>query len=322
MKITIKTMHSIATIILGNLLLSLAMSFCYINYKGIAIYGIDKDTGQAMYTTFNGILAGGTSGFSLILRNLINIIFKVSLDNQVEIIVTVITWVLFFIGLIFLGKKFALQTLLSTILSPIFIFLFKLSWFDGLHNQMNQFDPVVCAIIGGLLSGTGCGIIYRIGGSTGGFDIPGIIINKYSRIKLSTIFIVMDGLLVILAFVAKFSLYEIVIGLITVLAYSLAVELTQRIGTESYFCDIISEKWEEINKEIIVKLERGTTIVDVVGGYTDIPRKMIKTMVGKKQYLDVVDIVKRIDPNAFMSMALTRDVFGEGYRNIKEFSNK
>ena len=193
--------------------------------------------------------------------------------------------------------------------------------FNFLHNEFNLFDPIVCAVIGGLLMGVGCGIIYKIGGSTGGFDVPGLIINKYTRIKLSVLFFIQDGILVILAFVANFTLYEIIIGLISVLAYSLAVSMTQKIGHESYFCDIISDKWEEINTEIL-KLDRGTTIVDVTGGFTGRKRKMIKTMIGKNQYLTIIDIVKKIDPEAFVSISSTHAVFGEGYRNIKEYSNK
>ena len=239
----------------------------------------------------------------------------------IENIITITTIVLFVIGAIFLGKKFAFQTLLSTILCPIFLYIFKLNIFDFLHNEFTLFDPIVCAVIGGLLMGVGCGIIYKIGGSTGGFGVPGLIINKYTRIKLSILFFIQDGLLVILALVANFTLYEIVIGLISVLAYSLAVSLTQRIGYESYFCDIISDKWEEINTEIL-KLDRGTTLVDVIGGFTGRKRKMIKTMISKNQYLTIIDIVKKIDPEAFVSISSTHEVFGEGYRNIKDYSNK
>ena len=322
MKTTIdykKTIKNFITIFFGNLLLAIAISFCLINYKGSHIYGFDENNNPLMIN-FNGILGGGTSGFSLILRNLF---FSNSTNSYmvIENIVTITTIILFIIGTIFLGKKFAFQTLLSTILCPAFLYIFKLDIFDFLHEEFTLFDPIVSAVIGGLLMGVGCGVIYKIGGSTGGFDVPGLIINKFTRIKLSILFFIQDGLLVILALVANFSLYEIIIGLISVLAYSLAVSLTQRIGYESYFCDIISDKWEEINTEIL-KLDRGTTLVDVVGGFTGRKRKMIKTMIGKNQYLTIIDIVKKIDPDAFVSISSTHEVFGEGYRDIKDYSNK
>lgn len=305
---------------LGNIFLAFAVSFCFINYKGLHVHGIDEVTQELSYTRFNGILSGGTGGFSLVIRNLFFNNLSNS-DNIVELIITITTIILFILGSIFLGKKFAIHTLVSTICYPIFIYLFKLPIFDSLHSQFNLFDPVLCAIVGGLIMGVGCGIVYKIGGSTGGFDVPGMIINKFTRIKLSIIFLFTDGLLVFLALIADFSLYEIFIGLLSVIAYSVAVDFTQRVGTQAYFCDIISDKWEEINKEILA-LDRGTTIVDVVGGFTNTNRKMIKTMVGKNQYLTILDIVKKIDPMAFMSMTKTSDVFGEGYKDITNYSNK
>ena len=316
----IKFLKDFGIIFLGNLLLAFAISFCLVNYKGIHIYGLDEATHSLKVIEFNGILGGGTSGFSLILRNLF--FANVAHGEMItENIITITTIVLFVLGAIFLGKKFAFQTLLSTILCPIFLYIFKLNFFIGLHDQFSLFNPIVCSILGGLLMGVGCGIIYRIGGSTGGFDVPGLIINKYTRIKLSIVFLCTDGLLVVLALVAKFSLYEIVIGLLSVIAYSVAVAFTQRMGNEAYFCDIITDKWEEINREILA-LDRGTTIVDVTGGFTGRDRKMIKTMVGKNQYLTIIDIVKKIDPSAFMSITLTHSVFGEGYSDIKTYSNK
>ena len=206
-KMVKKFLKDLAIIFVGNLLLAFSISFCLINYAGEYIYGFNSATHEVLSIKFNGILGGGTSGFSLILRNL----FFTNITNSdvlVENIITITTVVLFIIGSIFLGKRFAFQTFLSTILCPVFLYIFKLNIFDFLHAEFTLFDPIVCAVVGGLLMGVGCGIIYKIGGSTGGFDVPGLIINKYTRIKLSIVFFITDGVLVILALVAHFSLYE------------------------------------------------------------------------------------------------------------------
>jgi len=318
---TKKFLKEFFIVLVGNLLLAFAVSFFFINYVSDYVYSFNNETKEASYITFNGILVGGTSGFSLILRNLF---FLNVADSAfiIETIITITTWVLFFLGLFFLGKTFAIQTLLSTIFYPIFIFFFGLPIFDALHAEINLFSPIVCAVAGGALMGVGCGIIYKIGGSTGGFDIPPLIINKYTRIKLSILFFLTDGLLVVLAIIAKFSLYEIVIGLIAVGSYSLAVEFAQRVGQEAYICDIVTNKWEEINYDIIHVLDRSTTLVDVKGGYTLKDRKLIKTLIAKQQYLQILDIVKKHDPNAFMCVSRTHDVFGEGYTDLSQFMNK
>ena len=114
-----KYIKDLLIIFAGNLLLAFSISFCLINYKGEYIYGFDTQTHEVLSIKFNGILGGGTSGFSLILRNLF-FLNVVNSDILVENIITITTVVLFIFGAIFLGKKFAFQTLLSTILCPIF----------------------------------------------------------------------------------------------------------------------------------------------------------------------------------------------------------
>ena len=281
----------------------------------IGIDGVNSNLATAIRTVAVVVMAWGM----VFLTNAQNGITEISRKSWIFLILsglaTGASWLCYYRALqIGDASKVVPVDKLSVVITLMLAFVF-------LHEEFTLFDPIVSAVIGGLLMGVGCGVIYKIGGSTGGFDVPGLIINKFTRIKLSILFFIQDGLLVILALVANFSLYEIIIGLISVLAYSLAVSLTQRIGYESYFCDIISDKWEEINTEIL-KLDRGTTLVDVVGGFTGRKRKMIKTMIGKNQYLTIIDIVKKIDPEAFVSISSTHEVFGEGYRDIKDYSNK
>lgn len=291
-----KNYKNFLTICLGNFFVAFATSVCFLNYQ---------------HDGFNGILSGGLGGFTLILNGLF------SISNR-EMIATIMTWILFFIGFIFLGKKFALQTLLGAILYPCFLFIIKLDCFQFVNESFNQIDPILVSAIGGTLVGTGCGIIYRIGGSTGGFDIPPLVINKYwKKIKLSHLFFLQDGILVILAFVANFNLNQIVVGLISVFMCSLFVEITQISGQKSYIAEIISDKYEEINQEIFKQLDRGTTIFDCVGGYTGTSRKMIKVMIGKNQYHTLLSLVKKIDANAFMSLQSTTDIFGFGFRDYE-----
>ena len=282
------------TIFIGNFFVAFASSVCFMNYRN---------------ESFEGILSGGLSGLSLIMNSLFSF-------NNPELIATIITWILFIIGWIFLGKKFALQTLLGSFLYPGFLFIFKIPAFEFLNTNFNTLEPILVSMIGGILVGTGCGIIYRIGGSTGGLDIPPLVINKFfKRIKLSKLFFIQDGILVILALIANYNLNQVVIGLISVFMCSLFVEITQVSGYKSYIAEIISDKYMEINQEIFNKLDRGTTVFDCEGGFTGTSRKMIKVMIAKKQYHELLEIVKKHDPNAFMSIQSTSDVFGNGFRD-------
>ena len=315
-----KLLKETLVVILGSMLLAFAVSFCFINYKGSYLQGVDGE-GNIIIKEINGVLSGGTTAFSLILNRLFfqNV---ANADFILENIITVTTVGFFILGSIFLGKKFILHTLVSTLVYPLFIYIFRLPLFDFVHEQFCLLEPIIDSIIGGLIMGVGCGIVYKVGGSTGGFDIPGLIINKFFKVKLSIVYLITDGLLVALSFVANYTLYEVIIGLVSVLAYSFAVDICQSVGNTAYYCDIITEKYVEVKDEIISKLDRGVTVVDVVGGYTGTQRKMLKTLISKNQYVELVEIVKNLDTRAFMSVSKATTVFGEGYSDFKDFSNK
>ena len=281
-------------LLLSNFMVAGGASFCFLNYKS---------------NGFSGILTGGVSGFTLI----INQIFHTNL----EFVATILTWVLYLIGVLCLGKKFAIQTLISAILFPGFLFLFKLPIFDSIQKSFNTLDPILNSALGGICMGTGSGLVYRIDGSTGGFDVPPIIINKFFKIKLSILFFIQDGLLVVLALIAHFNLNQVVVGLVSVLMCSTFVEITQVAGQKCYVAEIISDKYEEINQAILNQLERGTTLFEAYGGYTGQNKKVIRVMISKKQYHELMTIVNHIDPTAFMSLQTANAVFGDGFRDFK-----
>lgn len=285
---------NIFILILGNFLVASASSFCFLNYQ---------------HGNFSGLLSGGVSGFTLILNEIFN--------GNLEVVAIIVSWILFIIGTIFLGLQFGLKTLFGTILFTGFLSLFTLPVFTNIQNEVNTLDPILASILGGMAVGTGCGIIYRIGGSTGGFDIPPLILNKYFKFKLSRCFFVQDGLLVLLALIAKFSLNHVLVGLISVFVCSWFVEITQVSGQKCYIAEIISDQYEAINQAILEKLDRGTTLFFAKGGYTQQDKVVIKVVIPKKQYHDLMQIVINADKNAFMSLQTTSDIFGFGFKRYE-----
>ena len=238
-------------------------------------------------------------------------------NGNLEVVAIIVSWVLFIIGTIFLGLRFGLKTLFGTILFSGFLTLFTLPFFNQFQEEINALDPILTSILGGMAVGTGCGIIYRIGGSTGGFDIPPLILNKYFKFKLSRCFFVQDGLLVLLALIAKFSLNHVLVGLISVFVCAYFVEVTQVSGQKCYIAEIISNEYEAINQAILEKLDRGTTLFFAKGGYTKQDKVVIKVMIPKKQYHDLMKLVIDIDKNAFLSLQVTSDIFGDGFKKYE-----
>jgi len=220
-------------------------------------------------------------------------------------------WVLFFIGFLILGKKFALKTLLSTILYPAFINLFSsVEYFVNLANEVT--NPLLAALVGAVLTGFGLGMVYREGASTGGLDVISLILKKYFKIKLSVSTFFIDTAIIVLA-LASLSLENALYGLLCVLITSYIIEKITISGTSSYMAHIVSDKIEEINDYLIKELERGTTLIKVEGGLTRKEKLMIEVVFNEKEYYDIKKNIFSIDNKAFISVYKSVNAYGYGF---------
>ena len=153
----------------------------------------------------------------------------------------------------------------------------------------------------------------KAGASTGGMDIPPLVIHKLTGIKVATLVMITDGLTVLLGFLA-YDLSAVLIGLISVFSSTFAIsKVLSMNGTLSKSVQIISNKYKEIIPKINEELERGATIFDAKGSYTDEDKKVILCVVSEPQYNTLIDFVKEIDPNAFVITTDATDMHGEGF---------
>lgn len=274
--------------------------------------------GTAIFILPFDLVASGISGMSIILDRLIPLEFL-----SVDVIITILTWVLFFIGLIVLGKNFALQTLLSTIVYPIGIALFlKLTdpdVFGGFfylrgYTEYSEVAIILATILGGACVGAGCAITFVGGGSTGGVDIIAFIVCKiFKRAKSSVVlfiidaFVVLSGMFVIKDFVLS------LLGIFTALVSAIMVDKVFIGSNRSFIAQIISDKYEDINKEIIEKVDRGSTVIDVKGGYTGNDKKMIMVSFKVNQYAEILNAINKHDKHAFVTIHQAHEINGEGW---------
>lgn len=273
----------------------------------IIIFGnLSLALGVSLFVLPHGIVNGGTSGLSLVIEGFFGF--------SPEIVITILVWVLFFVGLIILGKKFALNTLISTILYPVFITLLSnIKYFNNLSAEVA--DPLLATLVGALLCGYGLGIVYRVGASTGGFDVICLILKKYFRIKLSTSTLIIDSLIIILA-LASLSLENALYGLLCVVLTSLIIEKITISGTRSYMAHIVSDKIEQINDYLINDLQRGTTLIKASGGLTRKDKIMIEVLFNEKEYYDIKKNIFFIDKDAFISVYKSINTFGNGFEEV------
>ena len=289
-------LKNVILIIVGTLILSF----------GVAVFIIPFD-----------LVTGGVSGIAIILNKIISVEFF-----TVDLIITIATWLLFFVGLFILGKSFALKTLISTILYPIGISLFMnitdptfLNGFFCLQaSQHPETSLILATTLGGVCVGAGCAVTFLGGGSTGGIDIVAFSICKiFRRLKSSVVIFIVDASIVLLG---MFIIGDFVISLLGIFSAFIAALMVDKVfigSSKSFVAHIISEKYETINKEIIEKIDRGSTIIDAVGGYTGEDRKMIMVSFTVNQYAEILNVIHRNDKNAFVTIHQAHEVNGEGW---------
>ena len=273
--------------------------------------------GAAVFIIPFDLVTGGISGIAIILNKIIPIEFL-----TVDVIITITTWLLFFAGLFILGKSFALKTLISTIIYPLGVSLFmKLtdpSFLNGFFclqaSEHSETSLILATTLGGVCVGAGCAITFLGGGSTGGVDIIAFTICKiFKRLKSSVVLFVVDASIVILG---MFILGDFVISLLGIFSAFIAALMVDKVfigSSKSFIAQIISEEYEAINKEILSKVDRGSTIIDVVGGYTGSDKKMIMVSFTVNQYAEILNIIHKNDKNAFVTIHQAHEIAGEGW---------
>lgn len=269
---------NIILIILGNFILAFSVAVFILPYN---------------------ILSGGVAGIAVVFNSLMGL-------NK-EIVVNFLVIALFLIGWLILGKEFATKTFVSSVFYPLFLSLIM----DFM--PVFEIDALLASLYGGLIAGVGIGIVMRTGASTGGMDIPPLILNKVTNIKVSTLVIIIDALTVMLGFLA-FGLEEILIGFISVFATGYTIDKVLLFGGSiSKSVQIISDNPDEIVSAIHNKLDRGTTLTEATGGFTGKKRIVILVVVSQNQYNELIDIVNSIDKEAFVITTDATSVHGEGF---------
>lgn len=272
-----KQIRNIVLLVLGNYLLALAVGVFILPYN---------------------ILSGGVAGIAIAIEPLVGI------DPNITINVLVIG--LFVVGALILGRNFAFSTAFSSFLYPFFL---TFTQADGLL----ALDPILASLYGGLLAGIGVGMVLRTGSSTGGMDVPPLVLHKYTHVEISTWVLIVDGITVGLG-LWTFGLEAVLIGFISVWAAAFAINKVLIFGGQNAkTVYIISEKYAEILTYIHEHLDRGTTLIEATGGFTGDDKPVILTVIMKNQYPELSQSVKEIDQHAFLIVSDATEVSGFGF---------
>ncbi|WP_026694398.1 YitT family protein [Peribacillus kribbensis] len=246
----------------------------------------------------NKVASGGVSGISTILHSL--------LGWEPAYVQWAFNVPLFIAGIIFLGAQFGAKTLLGTVFLPFVVFLTK-------HWEPFTTDPLLGALFGGIGVGLGLGIVFRGQASTGGTDLAAQIINKYTGLSLGTCVAIIDGLIVLSAAIC-FDIERGLYALIGLYVTSKTIDLVQIGIGRSKMAMVITENEIEVRQGILHEINRGVTKLSGMGGYTDDERPILMCVVDQTEFIKLKQLVKAIDPKAFVIVMDASEVLGEGFK--------
>ncbi len=254
----------------------------------------------------NGLITGGTTGLSLF--------FNKQFGIPISSFVAVFNIAMFLIGLLVLGLKFALSTLLSTVLYPVLLELTQnISLLQGLTD-----DPLLAVILAGLMIGFGLGLVVKVGGSTGGMDIPPLVLNKKIGLSVSVGLYAFDfAILIIQMFFTNRE--SVLYGIVLVLIYTIVLDRVLLMGEKQMQVKIISNEYAKINDAILQQLNRGSTLLESQGGFERQDGYVVMSIVSKRELNQLQKIVSEVDPAAFMIINQVNEVRGRGFSMEKQY---
>ena len=280
----VKKIKSYLIIILGNALLAL----------GVSAFVVPHD-----------FVSTGVTGISLFFNHFFN--------TNLELGVTIINVIMLIMGFLLLGKRFAMTTIASTFLYPFFFSMFN-QW-SFIVNATT--DHLLAAILAGVLSGAGIGLVMKEGSSTGGLDVPPLVLNKYFHFNIAISMYVIDCLVLVTQFFYS-STQDILYGFVVLVITTFVLDQTLTIGTSASQIMIVSPKYQEINDMIHSSIDRGTTYLKIKTGFLNNDQQMVMTVVQSRELKRVEKLVHEIDPTAFMVVANAYNTYGEGFKPMPE----
>ena len=255
------------------------------------------------------LMTGGTTGIGLVVKHFTG--------TSISGFVLVFNIVMLIVGWTLLGKKFALTTVISSFTYPIALEAANHIFGDLVITT----DPMLNTIFAGLGIGIGLGIVIRTGASTGGMDIPPLVLNKYFRIPVSVSLNVFDMLILILQIVYN-PPERVLYGVLLVMIYTTVLDKVLMMGNTKTEVKVISSQVEEIRQVILAQVDRGVTMLYGEGGYRQKQTQIVLSIVSNRELPQVEKLIRHIDPEAFMIVSRVTEVRGRGFSLSKHYGEE
>lgn len=277
--------------------------------------------GYTLFLTPHNIVPGGFMGLSQIIYHLFEKIGFVLIP--VSVLYIILNAIIYLFAIKNLGFKFGLRVAVGILSYSLFVEL--IANMDFIASVISQFESeaatlsgvgvyILYAIYGGVLMGTGMGLVFRFNGSTGGSDLVAVVMNKlFPTITAGQIVLAVDGLVVVCSALAYQSLVLPLFALITIFICSKVADLFVDgvKALRAYY--ILTDKKDDMSDKIITQINRGVTNIKCEGMYTKNDKDMLLVIVKRNQVMQLKNLVKKIDPQSFMFSAQVKEAYGKGF---------
>ena len=255
-----------------------------------------------------GLVCGGVTGLAIVIKHLTGAVWQGGLP--VWLTNLLFNGPLFVAALIKKGKKYIVKTMFATVMLSVWIYLVPI------HRLFD--DYVLGTLFGGVMTGAGIGMVFARMATTGGTDLLSALVHdKLKHFTIPQLLAVIDGAIVVLG--------AVVFGVENAMYAICVVYLCSKISDGmlqglkfAKMAHIISDKAEEIAEVVLKEVDRGVTGVKVQGMYSREEKKMLICVVTKKEMVELIDIVHKIDPSAFVIVNDVHEVMGEGFIEIRQ----
>ena len=246
------------------------------------------------------LISCGTTGLALVVNHFTQI--------PMTGFILVFNMAMLILGWMILGRQFAMTTILSSILYPVFLEIL-----NRMMGEVSVTDNILLNVIfAGIGLGCSLGIVIRSGASTGGMDIPPLVLKKFFHIPVSASLWVFD-FCIMLSQAAFHPLEDLLYGVLLLIVISIALNKVMLLGTSRTEIKIVSAHSDEIRQAILSRVDRGVTLLHGQGGYGGQNTEVILSIVSNYELPRVQQLARSIDPDCFMIVSQVTEVWGRGF---------
>ena len=275
---------------------------------GLALYAF----GWGFFLLPYKMVSGGVTGVAAL------VFYAIGL--QISYTYFVINFVLLIVALKMLGLRFMMKTIYAIFTLSLMLEIAQaaVTYPDGtMYQMLGPQEDFMSMILGAIFSGIALAIVFMRNGSTGGTDIVAACVNKYRDISLGRVLIFVDLGIILSSYTIFEDWRKIVFGLVLMVLENFTLDYFMTARMQSVQFLIFSKKSKEIAHDIATKMQRGITILDGHGWYSGNEMQVLCILAKKREQISMLRIIKRIDPNAFVSVGAVKGVYGEGFDQIK-----